>query len=62
VRDNGSGFDVHAAEKNHTFGLLGMRERALALGGVLEIVSAPGQGTVVSLTTPFAIGTPEVSV
>jgi PAS domain S-box-containing protein len=62
VRDNGCGFDVHAAEKNHTFGLLGMRERALALGGVLEIVSAPGQGTVVSLTTPFAIGTPEVSV
>lgn len=57
VRDNGCGFDVQAAGQNRSFGLLGMRERALALGGVLIIASTPGQGTVVTLTIPFDIET-----
>jgi signal transduction histidine kinase len=56
VCDDGCGFDVEAAGKLRTFGLLGMRERALALGGVLDISSTLGQGTVVTLTIPFAIG------
>jgi signal transduction histidine kinase len=30
-----------------------MRERALALGGVFEVVSAPGEGTVVRLECPL---------
>jgi signal transduction histidine kinase len=34
-------------------GLLGMRERALALGGVLDLVSAPGQGTRINLSIPI---------
>jgi PAS domain S-box-containing protein len=53
VRDDGCGFDDKAANNNKSFGLLGMRERAIALGGCLGIVSTPGQGTVVSLTIPF---------
>jgi PAS domain S-box-containing protein len=55
VRDNGSGFDVQAARQRRSFGLLGMRERAISLGGTLEIISAPGLGTVVALTIPFLV-------
>jgi signal transduction histidine kinase len=53
VRDNGKGFTAVEETQSKTFGLLGMRERALALGGHLEIVSVPGQGTVVGLTIPI---------
>jgi PAS domain S-box-containing protein len=53
VRDNGCGFDVQAAGQSRSFGLLGMRERARALGGVLDIVSTPGRGTAVTLTIPY---------
>ncbi len=35
------------------FGLFGMRERVLALGGLLTIESAPGCGTLVKFELPF---------
>jgi two-component system sensor histidine kinase UhpB len=46
VRDDGRGFDLAGAAHN---GLLGMRERALLVGGGLEVLSRPGAGTVVRL-------------
>jgi len=49
VSDDGAGFDPAEAEKAGHFGLLGMRERARASGGELEVVSSPGQGTCVTL-------------
>jgi signal transduction histidine kinase len=56
VRDNGCGFNPAGppgqATRGH-FGLLGMRERALSLGGALTIESAPKQGTLVKLTLPL---------
>jgi len=55
VCDNGSGFDVNAAAKKHAYGLMGMRERAIALGGGLDITGEPGTGTVVGLTIPYQI-------
>lgn len=55
VRDDGCGFDVAAAAQRKTFGLLGMRERALALGGHLDVISRAGQGTVVGLSIPLAM-------
>ena len=48
VADDGSGFDVGAARSRH-LGLTSMRERAEALGGTLEIESAAGRGTTVSV-------------
>lgn len=46
VGDDGNGFDpVQARERGDSFGLLGMEERAEALGGELTIESAPGEGT-----------------
>jgi PAS domain S-box-containing protein len=53
VRDNGCGFDRAAAAKRKTFGLLGMRERALALGGRVDVISAPGKGTVIGVSIPI---------
>jgi signal transduction histidine kinase len=44
VTDDGDGFDPSAAHLGH-FGLHMMREHALAVGGGLEVVSAPGRGT-----------------
>jgi signal transduction histidine kinase len=50
IRDNGKGFEF----KHNTtgFGLQGMQERTLALGGHFEIVSAPNQGCRVSAIFP----------
>lgn len=53
IRDNGKGFDLAIVTQNRTYGLLGMHERALALGGKVDITSAPGQGTSVEVTIPI---------
>jgi PAS domain S-box-containing protein len=53
VRDDGQGFYPLLAEKRKSYGLLGMRERAIALGGQVEIISAPGQGTLISVKIPM---------
>lgn len=60
VRDNGRGFDPLAQGNGESFGLHGMRERAIALRGVFEIVSAQGQGTAVSVCIPIP-GGPAIS-
>jgi len=50
VSDDGAGFDPAVATAG--FGLLGMRERVELLGGSLEIESAPGGGTTVTVRLP----------
>ena len=52
VKDDGQGFDAEAAAKKKTFGLLGIRERAIMLHGTLSITSVPGEGTQISLSIP----------
>lgn len=44
VSDDGRGFEP-AAQRAQSFGLVGMRERVLMLGGHLALDSAPGEGT-----------------
>jgi PAS domain S-box-containing protein len=51
VADDGAGFDGSRLPGGH-FGLAGMRERAQSLGGRLEIISAPGEGTRVIFEAP----------
>lgn len=53
LADDGCGMQLPAQPA--TFGLMGMRERALALGGTLDIDSAPGTGTRVRLRLPGAL-------
>ena len=52
VRDEGAGFDVTAAPAGH-YGLRGMRERVLALGGEFKIDSEIGRGTILSFSLPL---------
>ncbi|MGA9856072.1 MAG: PAS domain S-box protein [Gammaproteobacteria bacterium] len=58
IRDDGRGFDVQAARRaaldGKSMGLLGMEERIRLAGGVLEIASNPGQGTVVRVEMPLS--------
>jgi PAS domain S-box-containing protein len=51
VSDNGKGFDTNSESDGH--GLMSMRERTAALGGQMEIVSAPDRGTTVTLRAPL---------
>jgi PAS domain S-box-containing protein len=51
VGDNGIGFDP-AAKKEKTFGLLGIQERVLMLGGTVDIRTAPGSGTQIEVCLP----------
>jgi PAS domain S-box-containing protein len=53
IRDNGKGFEVSKATKKGSFGIIGMHERILMLGGSLEIESAPGSGTEIRLEVPL---------
>ncbi|QKE65597.1 transporter substrate-binding domain-containing protein [Aquipseudomonas campi] len=48
VSDDGRGFDPQAA-RAQSFGLVGMRERVLMLGGTLQIDSQPGEGVTLSV-------------
>jgi len=50
IGDNGKGFDVEFFEDESRFGLKGMRERALAIGGSLVIDSQPGKGCMIRFT------------
>ncbi len=49
VADDGVGFDVAAAGERGGLGLSTMQERAAALGGRLQVISAPHEGTRVHL-------------
>jgi len=54
IEDDGVGFEAGAEEHRDgkSFGLIGMRERAIMIGGDLHIDSGPGEGTVVSVRIP----------
>lgn len=54
IRDNGRGFEVERIRQQNrfSFGLDIMRERIESVGGRLEISSAPGRGTTVTLYVP----------
>ena len=53
IHDDGKGFDPAINSSNKSFGLMGMRERAIALGGEVIIDSAPSQGTVIFVRIPI---------
>ena len=53
VRDDGVGAAPEALADPHSFGVIGMRERASHFGGRIHIDSAPGHGTRVRLVMPL---------
>lgn len=58
VRDDGRGLTEPEAQRATRFGLLGMRERAEALGGHLSLDGAPGQGLRVCVELPLVVAVP----
>jgi signal transduction histidine kinase len=58
ISDDGRGFDVAsmlAGRADHTAGLMLLRDRLEALGGTLDIISAPQQGTHLRAAVPLEI-------
>lgn len=52
VEDDGAGFDPATAAAGGGLGLRGMQERAQKIGGRLQISSAPGRGTRITVEAP----------
>ena len=52
IVDNGAGFDL--SQNTTGFGLEGMRERAMALMGKLEVITAPSEGCRMVVTVPIS--------
>jgi PAS domain S-box-containing protein len=58
VHDNGQGISQDQLAAGRSLGILGMRERALLLGGELTVSGAPGKGTTVRVRIPETSRTP----
>lgn len=58
ISDDGRGFDP-ASVRADSFGLVGMRERVLMLGGQLSLDSRPGEGTLLRVRVPLSECAPD---
>jgi two-component system sensor histidine kinase UhpB len=54
IHDNGQGLAEDDLNKDGSYGLLGMRERAAAIRGEVKILSGAGEGTTVEIRVPFS--------
>jgi signal transduction histidine kinase len=52
VEDNGVGFMPQSLSGLRSLGLVGMRERAMAIGGTLLVKGTPGEGCAIVVTIP----------
>lgn len=58
IRDNGRGFDMDAVQSRigrTSLGLAGMEERAMLLGGVVDVRSRPNYGTEIEAVIPYQL-------
>jgi signal transduction histidine kinase len=53
ITDTGVGFEPDSLSVRATGGLSGMRERAILLGGRLQVESSPGRGTSLTAELPL---------
>ncbi|TWI81115.1 PAS domain S-box-containing protein [Lacibacter cauensis] len=53
IQDNGNGFDINEISGKKTLGLLGMRERSIAMDGTFTVKSKPGEGTKIEVRVPL---------
>jgi PAS domain S-box-containing protein len=53
VKDNGRGMSKDYQSDSGSFGLIGMKERALSLGGELKIESYKDKGTTIAISVPL---------
>jgi signal transduction histidine kinase len=53
VQDNGRGISDEEIANTRSIGLVGMRERAMLIGGDITLQGAPGKGTLMTLRVPL---------
>jgi len=53
ISDNGIGIKEDGLNSKKSFGIIGIKERAISLSGSCNIFSKNGEGTVIHLTFPF---------
>jgi two-component system, NarL family, sensor histidine kinase UhpB len=53
IRDNGRGITDEEIQRYGSLGLLGMKERVSILGGTLDLVGKPGEGTTLAVQIPM---------
>lgn len=57
LADDGIGFDMQTIDaRDGHYGLVGLRERARLMDGSVDVISAPGQGTILSIHLPLVEG------
>lgn len=61
IRDDGVGFDADRTRKAGSFGLIGIEERTLSMGGIMSIETAPNQGVKLTVRIPVLHPDEEVS-
>ena len=61
ISDNGRGITLENQAKPGSFGLLGIRERALLLGGDASISGDPGTGTTIQVRIPLSAAVREAA-
>ncbi len=54
LSDNGVGFNAADTEGSNHYGLKGMKERIVKLGGTLDLQTAPGKGTRIDIEIPYS--------
>jgi signal transduction histidine kinase len=53
VQDNGRGISEEEIANTRSIGLVGMRERAMLIGGEITLQGSPGKGTRMTLRVPL---------
>jgi len=56
VADDGRGVSADELERPTSLGIVGIRERALAVGGAVTIQGSPGLGTTLTVRVPTTVG------
>jgi PAS domain S-box-containing protein len=53
VMDNGIGFDKSNSGRQDSYGMIGMKERVVLLGGELDVISEIGKGSCIRIEIPW---------
>jgi PAS domain S-box-containing protein len=61
IEDDGRGFDVAAIQSEKQLGLLGMRERAHLVGGLMTVESSPQGGTTICVSVLLSRSAPALA-
>lgn len=53
IIDDGIGFDINNSGRQDSYGMIGMKERVVLLGGKINVKSEIGKGTTIAVSMPW---------